>query len=207
MGGEAKPKKSTVKPKKTKPFFGPKKKLDVKLNKAPKKGKAMAAPLKKEIKKEKTEAQKIQIASLKKPVKEIQGTSKKYQKHKESETVLKEAKDSAILPSLQANESAANHNQVEVMDAQTKDTKAFDKEGFREKLQVQIDDTIKKKSDAEKIKTNGVDENVTKGISETVGKEKTKAGGKVESSSIVPPALPETPSEEATYKVEVTFKQ
>lgn len=198
MGGEVKPKKSTVKPKKTKPFFGPKKKLDVKLNKATKKGKAMVTPLKKKTKKEKTEAQKIQIASLKKPVKEIQGTSKKYQKHKESETILKEAKDSAILPSKEANESAANHNQVEVMDAQTKDTKAFDKEGFREKLKVQIDDTIKKKSDAEKIKTNGVDENVTKGISETVGKEKTKAGGKVESSSIVPPAQPETPSEEAT---------
>lgn len=198
MGVEAKPKKSTVKPKKTKPFFGSKKKLDVKLNKTPKKGKAMATPKNKKVKKEKTEAQKIQIISLKKPVKEIQGTSKKYQKHKESDTILKEAKDSAILPSKEANESTANHNQVEVMDAQTKDTKSFDKESFREKLQVQIDDTIKKKSDAEKIKTNGVDENVTKGISETVGKEKTKAGGKVESSSIVPPAQPEIPSEEKT---------
>jgi hypothetical protein len=200
MGGETKTKtkKNTVKPKKTKPFFGPKKKLDVKLNKTAKKGKAMAIPLKKVLKKEKTEAQKLQIASLKKPVKEIQGTSKKYQKHKESEKVLKEAQDSAILSSQKANEAVANRSHVEVMDDQTKDTKAFDKDGFKKKLKEQIDDTIKKKSDAEKIKSNGVDENVTKGISKTVGDEKGKAGGKIEASSIEPPAKPEAPKDEAT---------
>lgn len=200
MGGETKTKtkKNTVKPKKTKPFFGPKKKLGVKLNKTAKKGKAMAIPLKKVLKKEKTEAQKLQIASLKKPIKEIQGTSKKYQKHKESEKVLKEAQDSAILSSQKANEAVANRSHVEVMDDQTKDTKAFDKDGFKKKLKEQIDDTIKKKSDAEKIKSNGVDENVTKGISKTVGDEKGKAGGKIEASSIEPPAKPETPTDEVT---------
>lgn len=197
MGGETKTKKNTVKPKKTKPFFGPKKKLDVKLNKTTKKGKDMPILLKKKPKKKKTEKQKLQIASLNKPIKEIQGTSKKYQKHKESETVLKEAQNSAILSSQKANETVANRSQVELMDDQTKDTKSFDKDGFKKKLKEQIDDTIKKKSDAEKIKNNGVDENVTKGISKTVGDEKGKAGGKIEASS-VPPLVPEAPANEAT---------
>jgi hypothetical protein len=198
MGEQTTTKKRNTKPKKTKPFFGPKKKLDVKINKPAKKGKAMAVPLKKVPKKEKTEAKKIQIASLKKPFKEIQGTSKNYQKHKASDQVLKEAQDSAILPSQKANETVANRSQVEVMDAQTKDTKSFDKEGFRKKLKEQINDTIKSNEDAKKIGKNGVDENVTKDISKTVGEEKTKAGGKVEASSIVPPAVPVTPADEAT---------
>ncbi len=197
MGGETKIKKNTI-PKKVKPFFGPKKKLDVKINKTAKRGKTLAVPLKKVLKKEKTEAKKIEIASLKNPIKEIQGTSKKHQKHKTSDLVLKEAQDSAILTSKKANETVANRSHVEVMDAQTKDTKAFDKEGFRKKLKEQIDETIKSKAEAQKIGKDGVSEDVTKGISDTVGDEKAKAGGKVEASSIMPPAVPQTPLDEAT---------
>lgn len=199
MGGEAKTKKNTIKPKKTKPFFGPKKKLDVKLNKTANKGKATPSPLKKAVKKEKAETKKLQILSLKKPIKEIQATSKKHQKHKESDLILKEAQSAAILPSEKANQSAANHNQVAVvMGDQTKDTKTFNKEGFEKKLKEQINATIIRKEDADEIKRNGVDENVTKKVSSTVGEEKTNAGGKIEASSIVAPATPATPSEEAT---------
>ncbi|MEO8517032.1 MAG: hypothetical protein ABI426_09815, partial [Flavobacterium sp.] len=187
MGGEAKTKKNAIKPKKTKPFFGPKKKLDVKLNKTVQKGKATPNPLKKAAKKEKSETKKLQILSLKKPIKEIQGTSKKHQKHKESDQVLKEAQSAAILPSQKANQSAANHNQVVVMGDQTKDTKAFDKEGFEKKLKEQINDTIKRKEDADEIKRNGVDDKVTKKVSTTVGDEKTAAGGKIEASTVVAP--------------------
>lgn len=199
MGGEAKTKKNTIKPKKTKPFFGPKKKLDVKLNKTVEKGKATPNPVKKAAKKEKSEAKKLQILSLKKPIKEIQGTSKKHQKHKESDQVKKEAQEAAILPSQKANQSAANHNQVaEVMGGQTKDTKAFNKEGFEKKLKYQINETIRRKEDADEIKRNGVDDSVTKKVSSTVGEEKTAAGGKIEASSIESPRVPETPSKEVT---------
>ncbi|MEO8515646.1 MAG: hypothetical protein ABI426_02830, partial [Flavobacterium sp.] len=153
---------------------------------------------KKAAKKEKSETKKLQILSLKKPIKEIQGTSKKHQKHKESDQILKEAQSAAILPSQKANQSAANHNQVVVMGDQTKDTKSFDKEGFEKKLKEQINDTIRRKEDADEIKRNGVDDKVTKKVSKTVGDEKTEAGGKIEASSIIPPSVPETPVGDAT---------
>ena len=121
-----KTKKPTIKPKKTKPFFGPKMKGS-QLNKLPKKAKKTAAvPIKNPVKKANPESDKLAIASLKKPVKEIQTTSQKYQKHKESNKVLEEAQSAAILPSKKANETVASRSHVEVMDAQTKDTKQFD---------------------------------------------------------------------------------
>jgi hypothetical protein len=192
--------KKSIKPKKAKPFFGPKKKLDTKLSKLPKKGKQATTPLKKPAPKAKKESEKLAIAALKNPTKEIKTASKKYQKHKDSDKVLKEAQGAAILPSKKANETVANRSHVEIMDAQAKDkeTKGFNKSGFEKKLKEEIKNTIQKKEDADRIKSEGVKENVPQSISKTVGEEKTKSSGKVEASAINPPAAPQTPSDEVT---------
>ncbi|TGD57506.1 phage tail protein [Flavobacterium humi] len=183
-----------------KPFFGAKKKLDVKLNKAQKRATTPLVLNKKPKKgaKEKKESDKKAAQSLKKPVAEIKTTAVKYQKHKESDTVLKEAQGAAILPSEKTNKVVANRSQVDVMDSQTKDSKKFDKKNFKKKLQEQINDTIKSKEDAKKIKNNGVDDTVTEDIGKSLEEEKSTAGGKVENSTLKPPAVPETPEDEVT---------
>jgi hypothetical protein len=135
---------------------------------------------------------------LQKPVKEIKTTSTKYQKHKESDTVLKEAQGAAILPAEKTNKTVANRSHVDVMESQTEDSKSFDKKKFKEKLQTQIDETIKSKDEAKKVGSKGVDDSVTKDIGDSLEKEKTNAGGKVEQSAIKPPQVPQTPADEVT---------
>ena len=184
-----------------KPFFGAKK-IVVKLNKPPERA-VKPLVLKKRPKaagkdKDKEKSDKKAILSLKKPFAEIKSTSKKYQQHKEPDTVLEEAQKAAILPSEKANKSVANRSHVEVMESQTKDTKKFDKVKFKKNLKSQINDTIKSKEDAKKIKNKGVGEDVTKDIGQSIEDEKSKAGGKVESSTIVPPASPQPPANELT---------
>lgn len=183
-----------------KPFFGAKK-LVVKLNKPPERA-AKPLVLRKKPKtagkvQDKETSDKKAILSLKKPFAEIKSTSTKYQKHKEPETVLEEAQKAAILPSEKANKSVANRSHVEVMESQTKDTKKFDKVKFKNNLKKQINDTIKSKEDAKKIKNKGVGEDVTKDIGQSIEDEKSNAGGKVESSTS-PPVIPKPPTNEVT---------
>ncbi|MFT3794687.1 hypothetical protein [Flavobacterium sp.] len=184
-------------PKAKKPFFKAKKKLNVKLNEA--KERVMAPAATKTAEKAvqpKPDGKATAIATLKKPVKEIKSTSKKYQKHKKPDVVQSEMQQSAILPAQRTNQSSANRNQVDTMAEQP--SKKFDAENFREKLREQINATIKSKDEANEIKRNGgVKPEVTEQINETVGAEKTNAGGQVEAST-APPSTLRTPEREVT---------
>lgn len=195
---KAEPISKTTPLKSKNPFFGVKKKIDVKLNKAQKRAVATPIELNKPLKKEVKETKKTAIQSLQKPVKEIKTTGKKYQKHKESDTVLKEAQGAAILPSEKTNKTAADRSQVDVMNAQTADPKTFNKDNFKEKLQTEINKTIESKDEAKKVGSKGVDESTTKNIADSLETEKTAAGGQVEQSAIKPPELPKTPTGEVT---------
>lgn len=191
---------SKAKPPKSKnPFFGVKKKMDVKLNKAQKRA-VTPINLKKKPKKETKdkENKKTAIQSLQKPIKEIKTTSKKYQKHKETDVVVKETQGAAILSSEKTNKAVADRNQVDVMSAQKLNPNGFDKEKFRDNLQTEINKTIKTKAEAKDIGTNGVGEKTTNDIADSLEKEKSIASGGVEKSAIKPPDLPITPTEEAT---------
>lgn len=191
---------SKAKPPKTKnPFFGVKKKMDVKLNKAQKRA-VTPINLKKKPKKETKdkESKKTAIQSLQKPIKEIKTTSKKYQKHKETDVVVKETQGAAILSSEKTNKSVADRNQVDQMSAQKLNPNGFDKEKFRDNLQTEINKTIKSKAEAKDVGTNGVGEKTTNDIADSLEKEKSIASGGVEKSAIKPPDVPKTPPEEAT---------
>ena len=184
------------------PFFGVKKKTDVKLNKAQERA-VTPINLKKKPKKKATgdkDTKKTAIQSLQKPVKEIKSTSTKYQKHKEADVVVKEAQGAAILPAEKANKAVAHRSQVDTMASQTVEPKKFDKENFRKNLKTEIDKTIEDKEEAKKVGSKGVDQTTTKNIGQTLEDEKSNAGGQVQESAIKPPGLPETPSKEATIE-------
>ncbi len=187
-------------PKSKNPFFGVKKKMDAKLNKAQKRAVTPIDVKKKPKKAKDKETKKTAIQSLQKPVKEIKSTSTKYQKHKDPEVVKKETQDAAILPSEKANKAVAHRSQVDTMDSQTVDSKKFDKENFRKNLKEEINKTIESKEEAKSVRDNGVDESTTKNIGESLEKEKSIAGGKVEQSAIKPPELPKAPTDETTLE-------
>ncbi|MGH2666758.1 hypothetical protein [Flavobacterium sp.] len=189
-----------AKPPKTKnPFFGVKKKMDAKLNKAPKRA---VAPinLKKKPKKDakNKENKKTAIQTLQKPVKEIKTTSTKYQKHKDTDVVVKETQGAAILPAEKTNKAAANRSQVDEMSVQKLNPKGFDKDKFKDKLQTEINETIESKAQAKNVGTNGVGEATTKDIADSLEEEKNIASGGVEQSAIKPPDSPKPPPGEVT---------
>ena len=187
--------------KKAKPFFTTTKKIGVTLNEVPKKEKVAPEVKLEEPKKEKKKipSKKLAVLALQKPVKEIKSTSDKYQKHKPKETVIKETKEASILPAAKANKVVANKHQIDLMNSQTvgkdPDPKKFEKVKFKNKIKSQIDQTAKTKAEAKRIKNNGVDDKVTENIGTSLEEEKTKVGGKLESTTIPLGESPQTPSD------------
>lgn len=207
MAPVAAPLKKSSKPRiSKKAFFEPAKKKPVKINLPAKKPMPVNVLKKTKGSKDTKESKKVAFHSLHQPVKEIKSSSQRYQKHKEENTILSEAQQAAILTAQQTNKASADRSHIEIMEAQTADTKKFDKKKFKDKLDEKIRATIKSKADAKKIGSDGVDETTTKDIGESLETEKSKAGGKVESSTLVPPEAPKTPSEEYTTLEPVGLK-
>ncbi|MVO09644.1 hypothetical protein GOQ30_10775 [Flavobacterium sp. TP390] len=203
--------------KKAKPFFTTTKKVAVKLNEVPKKKETPEvvkkdATKKKAPKKEvkKIPNKKVAALALKKPVKEIEATSSKYQKHKDKEVVSKETKEASVLPAVKTNRVVANKHQIDLMNSQTTgkdpDPKKFDEIKFKKKIKDQINETAKSKAEAKKIKNNGVDDAVTENIGTSLEEEKTKVGGKVEQTTIPAGESPITPKDEVVSNEPIPLK-
>lgn len=202
MNAEKVLKKPSTPRKSKKYFFEAKKKLPNKLNIpskiAPKPVPTSIVENKEKIEKEIPNPKTL----LKKPFQEIKSTSKKYRKHKSSSKVKEEKHNAGLLTAEKTNKSAANRNHLEVIPEEKKE---FQKVSFKDKLQKQINDTIKSADDAKKVGKNGVKKADTDSIAETLTSEKEAAGGKIETGIIKPPEVPVAPANEVTKQEPVAL--
>lgn len=174
------------------PFFLPKKKSDLILRKPKRQAITLVD---KKIKETKviTEPKPKTINTLSTTIISIKKSATKLKAHKTSEEAVKETQKASILPAKDTNATAAIRNQVEVMNAQEK--APFGKTLFKEKLRKSINDSIKSKKDAEKIKEEGVSKTFTNDLAENLSSEKEKSGGGIEKASL---EAPQTPGNELT---------
>jgi hypothetical protein len=206
MEAAAKIRKRSARSKKTTgPFFSSAKKPAVSLKKpsGPSRiEKPAAKPAKPIAGKEAPAKKTTEIKKLAPTFHRISASAKKFRAHKRSEDIVTESQNAARLPARESNTALANKSQVEIMNAQEK--KPFGKENFQQKLTKSIQDSIKSKSDAEKIKDEGVSPKFRNEVSASLSNEKAAASGSMEAAAA---QAPQTPKDELTTKEPVPIPQ
>ena len=128
-------------------------------------------------------------SGLKPAFKKVKKSAKDQKFHEETPKILSETKAASILPSARQNDLLGKTDKVNT--TAEKEPKAFDKSSFEKNLKISIDETIKKASDARKIKEQGgVNPQVSSGIVQTVNSEKDQSGGEFKTSVGEKPAVP-----------------
>ena len=128
-------------------------------------------------------------SGLKPAFKKVKKSAKDQKFHEETPKILSETKAASILPSARQNDLLGKTDKVNT--TAKKEPKAFDKSSFEKNLKISIDETIKKASDARKIKEQGgVNPQVSSGIVQTVNSEKDQSGGEFKTSVGEKPAVP-----------------